>query len=419
MSYRFRYVGHLIDISLVEAMGLSTLSLPTDSLPTTRRLADRAFRPDIEGLRAIAVLLVVLDHAGVQVLHGGYVGVDVFFVLSGFLITGLLLRDQERAGHVRLPEFYARRVRRILPASTLVLVLTVVAALLLLGANRGLRVAADGQWASLFVANVRLIQENTNYLSAQLPPSPLQHYWSLAVEEQFYCIWPGLVWLVVAATRGRLIRPSLAVVLVGVIGASLAWSIWQTNHDGAVAYFSPLTRAWELAVGALLAVGVPVLLRLPVRLGIVSSLAGVVSIAIAGGLFDGNTPIPGYAVALPVGGALLSVAGGTIAPSRGVERVLATGALQWIGKRSFAFYLWHWPILAIAAGRIGHPLPTLQNAGLCLIALAAAAISYAWLEHPIRRSARLMARTPWLSVALGLALVATSLAVTTALIAHH
>ena len=392
---------------------------PSLSLSLQGRRFDRSFRPDIEGLRAIAVLLVVLDHAGVQVVRGGYVGVDVFFVLSGFLITGLLLREHERVGQVSLPGFYARRARRILPASTLVLVSTVAATFLLLGPNRAIRVATDGQWASFFAANVRLIEQGTNYLSAQLPPSPLQHYWSLAVEEQFYLVWPCLFWLVIAVTRGQRLRPSLAGVLVGVIAASLAWSIWQTARSGTVAYFSPLTRAWELAAGALLAVAVPVVLRLPVRLGMGLSIAGVVAIVTAGLRFDSDTPIPGYAVALPVGGAFLTVAGGTIAPTRGLERLLATRPLQWLGKRSYAWYLWHWPVLAIAAGRIGHPLTVLENVGLCLLALGVAAISFALVEHPIHRSSRLLSRTPWLSVALGAVLVVGSFAATSALIAHR
>src|SRR5262245_18425222 len=239
---------------------------------------DRSFRPDVEGLRAIAVLLVVLDHAGVTAFRGGYVGVDVFFVLSGFLITGVLVREHERDRQVSLPQFYARRVRRILAASTLLLVSTAAAAFILLGSNRATRVATDGQWASLFAANVRLIEQGTSYLSTQLPPSPLQHYWSLAVEEQFYLVWPFLFWLVIRLTRGRRSRTCLAGILAGIIAASLAWSVWQTGVRPIVAYFSPLTRAWELATGALLAVAVPVLVRLPTRLGVTLSIVGLVAI---------------------------------------------------------------------------------------------------------------------------------------------
>jgi peptidoglycan/LPS O-acetylase OafA/YrhL len=387
--------------------------------PSLGGQVDRSFRPDVEGLRAIAVLLVVLEHAGVPALRGGYIGVDVFFVLSGFLITGLLLREQERDGQVSLPQFYARRARRILPASTLVLVTTVAAAFILLGTNRAIRVTTDGQWASLFAANVRLIEQGTSYLSAQLPPSPLQHYWSLAVEEQFYLVWPFVVWAVIRLGSGRRLRTSLAGILTGIIAGSLAWSVWQTGVSEAAAYFSPLTRAWELAAGALLAVAVPALLRLPTRLGVALSLFGLLSIITAALLFDGDTPIPGYAVALPVGGAFLALAGCTIAPSRGSETLLATRPLQWIGKRSYAWYLWHWPLLAIVAARIGHPATTLENVAICMIALSIAAISFSLIEHPIHRSTRLMAGTPWLSIALGGVLVASSFETMSALIAQH
>jgi peptidoglycan/LPS O-acetylase OafA/YrhL len=404
-----------------------------------------AFRPDIEGLRAIAVLVVVLQHGGVTQMPGGYVGVDVFFVLSGFLITGLLLRDHERLGRVNLPEFYARRVRRILPACTLVLVATVAAAFLLLGTNRAVRVAADGQWSAIFAGNIRQIEVGSNYLSARLPPSPLQHLWSLAVEEQFYLVWPALFSLALLATgrAGRLRwagaagragyadasrtpgvhtprpRVSLACVLVSVIAASLVWSVWQTAQEETVAYFSPLTRAWELAAGALLAVCTPVLLRAPTRLGLAASGLGFVAIVSAVLAFDSDTPVPGYAMTLPVVGTFLVIAGGTIAPARGLEHVLASRVLQWIGKRSYAWYLWHWPVLVIAAAWAGHPLTVLENTGLLLLALCAAAIAFAFVEHPIHRSARLQAYSPWLSVTVGAVVVLASFGTMSVLIAQR
>jgi peptidoglycan/LPS O-acetylase OafA/YrhL len=389
------------------------------TFPSSRERIERSFRPDIEGLRAIAVLMVVLEHDGVPQMRGGYVGVDVFFVVSGFLITGLLLRDYERLGRVNLPDFYARRARRILPACTLVLVNTVVAAFLLLGTNRAVRVAIDGQWAALFAGNIRQIAIGSNYLTAQLPPSPLQHFWSLAVEEQFYLIWPSLFWLAMLATGGRRPRISVARVLVTVIAASLAWSVWQTAQDETVAYFSPLTRAWELAVGALLAVCVPALLRAPVRLGLAASSVGFIAIVTAVVAFDKDTLVPGYAVALPVVGTFLVVAGGTIAPARGLECVLATRGLQWLGKRSYAWYLWHWPVLVIAAAWVGHPLTVLENSALSLLALGAAACAFVCVEHPIHRSARLQAYSPWVSVVLGAVVVVASFATMSAVIAHR
>jgi peptidoglycan/LPS O-acetylase OafA/YrhL len=195
---------------------------------------------------------------------------------------------------------------------------------------------------------------------------------------------------------------------MAIIAASLAWSVWQTNQTATVAYFSPLTRAWELAAGGLLAVSVPVLLRVPARVGVTLSIAGLLAIVAAGLLFDGDTLFPGYAVALPVAGAFLALAGGTVAPNYWVQGLLSIRPLQWIGKRSYAWYLWHWPLLAIVAARIGHPMTALQNLALCLIALGIGAASFALVEHPIHHSARLMTRTPWLSIALAAILVAAS-----------
>ncbi len=226
---------------------------------------DRAFRPDVEGLRALAVLLVVLYHAGLPRLTGGYVGVDVFFVISGFVITGLLLRERRSTGGTSIIDFYARRVRRILPAATLVIVATVIGAFVVLGTVSGVSAANDGRWAAAFLANFHFEATGTDYLTARLPPSPLQNYWSLSVEEQFYVVYPTLV-LIIASLRGRLdVRARLAILLGGVIVPSYWLSVVQTSAHPAAAYFSPFTRAWELALGALVAVGTSWLRKLPRR----------------------------------------------------------------------------------------------------------------------------------------------------------
>src|SRR5580704_4136136 len=161
---------------------------------------DRSFRPDVQGLRAVAVLLVVLYHANVPDLTGGFVGVDVFFVISGFVITGLLLRERHSTGPTSLFSFYARRCRRILPAATLVVVVTVIAAYVFLGVVAGSGTADDGRWAAAFLANVHFERVGTNYLLSQQLPSPLQNFWSLSVEEQFYLVYPTL-FLVVARLK--------------------------------------------------------------------------------------------------------------------------------------------------------------------------------------------------------------------------
>jgi len=184
---------------------------------------DRKFRPDVEGLRALAVGLVVLYHAGFPRLTGGYVGVDVFFVISGFVITGLLLRERTGTGKTSILDFYARRARRILPAATLVILVTVVAVYVLLGSVDGNNVADDGRWAAVFLANYHFLEVGTNYLQSLRPPSPLQHFWSLSVEEQFYVVFPTL-FLVVAALRSRFsTRLRMVVVLAVIVVGSFAW----------------------------------------------------------------------------------------------------------------------------------------------------------------------------------------------------
>ncbi len=398
------------------------VALPADKLKiygTTSRSQDRSFRPDVEGLRAVAVVMVLLDHAGLAALSGGYIGVDVFFVLSGFLITGLLLKEHERDGRVSLTRFYARRARRLLPAGSLVLIATVFASYHYLGVSRANRVAEDARWSALFASNFRFIQQGTDYLDAQLPPSPLQHFWSLAVEEQFYAVWPALIMLLAAFAKSIPLRLKLGVVLTGIIGASLLWSMHQTAVNGTAAYFSPLPRACELGAGALLAIAAGRLLNLPRFLGIAMSWGGIAVIIATAFVFDAATPFPGNAVAIPVIGTVLAVGGGTIAPGKGAETILRMFPFQWIGKLSYSLYLWHWPLLVIAAGRAGHDLPFRQNLLLCIVALVLAAATFQLLEDPVRDSALLKSHSPLVSVAFGAVLVVLSFGVADRMGASH
>jgi peptidoglycan/LPS O-acetylase OafA/YrhL len=387
----------------------------TEPAPVPR--AGRAFRPDVEGLRAIAVLLVVAAHAGLGLFPGGYVGVDVFFVLSGFLITGLLLKAYDTDHTISLAGFYARRVRRILPASTLVLLGTVIGSYVYLGVHRATHIAGDAQWTALFVGNLDFIRQSTNYLDSQLPPSPMQHFWSLGVEEQFYAVWPLAIVAIALVAKRVPLRHKLGAVLCLVIAVSLWWSSVQTASNGAEAYFSPLTRAWELGAGALLAVAAPGLSRLPRHLGVAMSLSGVLAILAAGLVFTPLTPFPGYAVVLPAGGAALAVAGGTIAPGGGAEIVLRLGIFQWLGKLSYSLYLWHWPLLTIAREYKGTDLAAGETLILCLLALMLSAVTFLAVEQPVRSARWLKRRSPRISIVLGLCLVAVAFGIVTGLIA--
>jgi peptidoglycan/LPS O-acetylase OafA/YrhL len=379
---------------------------------------DRKFRPDVEGLRAIAIVLVVLYHAGIPGISGGYVGVDVFFVLSGFVITGLLLREHAASGRTRLLAFYARRSRRILPAATLVIVLTTIASYRWLGFLIGDDTARVGRTASLFYANFHFISTGTNYLGAQAPPSALQNYWSLSVEEQFYVVYPTLFILAAVSWRRVSIRFKLTTLLSCVISASLAWSIHQTSTDSVAAFFSPLTRAWELGLGALIAVASLQIAKLPRVVAAVMTWAGLAGILVAAFTYKAATPYPGAAVILPVASTGLIVAGGMARPKFGAEILLQAPPFQWMGKLSYSLYLWHWPVLIIAAQHVGHPLSVQDNLLWLLLALLLSVGSYILVENPIRHW-KFLSRAPSRSVLLGALLVAASIAVSTFEIASH
>jgi peptidoglycan/LPS O-acetylase OafA/YrhL len=371
---------------------------------------DRKFRPDVEGLRAVAVLLVLFYHAGLPPFTGGYVGVDVFFVISGFVITGLLLRERAATATTSLIAFYGRRCRRILPAATLVIIVTLVASYHWLGFIRAGQITSDARTAALFIANFHFISTGTNYLAAQRPPSPLQNLWSLSVEEQFYLVYPTLFLL--AATLGRRLklRVKLACLLATIMAVSFAWSIYQTNTNGVVAYFSPFTHAWELALGGLVAVATTRLSRMPVAVARLLTWAGVIAIVVASCVFTSFTPYPGWAVALPAGGAALIIGGGTAAPAAGAEFLLGLSPVRWLGKLSYSLYLWHWPILAIATEQAGGTLPLGTKLLWLLAALGLSIITFYAIENPIRHS-RFLARRAYASLALGGALTALSLGV--------
>ena len=315
------------------------------------------FRADVEGLRAVAVLAVVVYHAGLSQVGGGFVGVDVFYVLSGFLITGLLWEELQTTAGLRLGAFYGRRARRLLPAAVLVLMVTLVASWVWLSPLQARGAARDAAAAALYVANYRFALQRTDYL-ADASPSPLQHYWSLGVEEQFYLLWPVLLLVVFVAGR-RLRTPSSAgaVAVLALAGAgSLALSLRLTAVSEPWAFFSLPTRAWELAAGGLVALSASTLRRLPGVAAATLGWLGLEAIAWSMTRFSAATPFPGIAALLPVGGTAAVLAAGCAAPRLGPGRVLGWRPLQAGGKLSYSWYLWHWPPLILAPAVAGHPL---------------------------------------------------------------
>ncbi len=352
-------------------------------------------RNDIQGLRALAVLLVVFAHAGVGFLKGGYVGVDVFFVLSGFLITGLLLSEARKRRHVSMGGFYLRRARRILPAAVLTLLVVDFTVFHLLNVVRAKQYLLDSIPSALFTANVHFAAQGTDYFAQGQPPSPFQHFWSLAVEEQFYIVWPAVFAIVIGLSlrrRGR--RPTevgepavrRTLIVIGAIAlASLAWSIYDTREHATAAYFSTFARAWELALGAALALGVARIARLPERWRTLMGWGGLLLIVIAAVTFSAGTPFPGYAALLPTVGAALVIAAGIARYSdRSAGRMLSAKPLRYVGDRSYTFYLWHWPVLVIVAAYVGHSLSVGVNLLLLAAAFALSVITYRLFEKPIR-----------------------------------
>ena len=345
-----------------------------------RRIARAAFRPDIEGLRAVAVIAVVLYHAGIPGVGGGYIGVDVFFVISGFLITGLLWREVATTNAVALGRFYGARARRLLPAAATVGVVTAIGAAIVLPPLQARRVFVDGIASALYVGNYRFVGQGTDYLASDLPPSPFQHYWSLGVEEQFYLVWPvliiGAAWLLRRARKDTKGATPYAVVLAVVAAASLAAAVLWTRTSPTWAFFSLPTRAWELAAGGLVALSIRHWRRLPLLPAAVAGWGGLALILLTCTQLGPHTPYPGTSALLPVLGTALVIGGGCVTGGMGVGRVLCQPAMRAIGRVSYSWYLWHWPVLllmppllGVPAGLPGRLTATMVSAGLAVITL--------------------------------------------------
>lgn len=353
------------------------------------------YRPDIDGLRAVSILLVVGFHAGFDALAGGYVGVDVFFVISGFLITSLLIAEQERTSRISLRDFYARRARRLLPLAFLTILCTLVAGYALAVPLRRSELVRDAIASSLYFANWRFAGQSVAYSDSEVTESLFLHFWSLSVEEQFYAVWPLLVVgaVAVARKRGWGARPVLGFAIGGVSAVSLAVSVIASYHSPDAYYFTH-TRIWELGVGAGLAIAgqrMPILRRGPAEALAAAGLGMIVAAAL---VYDDTTVFPGYTALLPVlGCAAVIVAGHS---QRGlIRRLLGASPMTYIGRLSYAWYLWHWPavgLAALAARRLGYePNPTLVL-GAVAVSFGAAAASHHLVEQPIRHSQGLARR---------------------------
>ena len=357
-----------------------------------------AQRRDIQGLRALAVVIVVVNHMFASP-RGGFLGVDVFFVISGYLITGLLLREEERSGRLSMLGFYRRRVRRLFPSALTVTVLTVLGAYLLLGYDRFVSVLQDAVFATFFAANWRFVETGTDYFGSQAAVSPLQHYWSLSVEEQYYLVWP--VVLVVACLLARRLRPGrtgaaaagVATAAVVLVAASAYVAARQTVDAPVVAYFSTFTRGWELGIGSLLAVVGPLLFRRLTRLtATLVSWVGLVLVTVSFFTVTASSvPMPGAVLAC-VGSALV-IAGFSRRDGEAVTPLLTNRVAVYVGDISYSVYVVHFPVIVLATAVVGDRSPSVVfKVTVALLALGLSMLLFHLVEDPIRRSGWLTGR---------------------------
>ncbi|MFS8038006.1 acyltransferase family protein [Xanthobacter sp. AM11] len=336
------------------------------------------YRPDIDGLRAVAVGSVVLFHGRIPPFGGGFIGVDVFFVISGFLITSILYREMS-GGSFSLVDFYDRRIRRIFPALFVVLaVTTLLAALVLMPRQMGGYVATLIP-SALFYANIHFT-DLINYFGPKADETPLLHLWSLAVEEQFYIFFPLLLFVLMKAGGRRLAVPGLALVAIG----SLAYAQSIVETDQSAAFFLLTSRAWELLVGALVAlIAWPRMAAKPAAWIAVAGAAAVVAPVF---LYNQDSPFPGIWAAPPVLGTAALIHAGAFAPEGIVSRLLSLKPMVYVGRISYSLYLWHWPLLVLAALWKGGHLTYIQSGLVIVLAVALSALSLKYIETPLRRS---------------------------------
>jgi peptidoglycan/LPS O-acetylase OafA/YrhL len=364
-----------------------SVSNTTTSSSTGEKPHRSPVRGDIQGLRMLAVFAVIFDHM-MAWPSGGFVGVDVFFVISGFLITGILLREHEKTHHISFVNFYQRRIKRIVPVATVVLVLTVVAAYFLFNSVRYMQTFWDAVWAFFFAANWHFAIVGTDYFQAGGPVSPLQHFWSLSVEEQFYFVWPWVMLAVLslAGLGGRAIRRRVTtgVIMIAIVAGSFYWAMLQSASNPTVAYFSTFTRAWELGIGALIAISSPWWGKIPGWLRLILGWIGFLGIVASYFVINDTLPFPAPWAMMPVLATALVIIAGTGGEQRHLYP-LTNPVSKYLGDISYSLYLWHFPIIIFAGTLVVDPnlwvyYPALL-AGIILISV----FSYHLLERPIQQ----------------------------------
>jgi peptidoglycan/LPS O-acetylase OafA/YrhL len=374
-------------------------------------------RPDIQGLRALAIAYVVLFHADLS-FAGGFTGVDIFFVISGFVIAGTLLAELGKSGRLSLSGFYARRARRILPAPAVMLVFVALVGILADPAGTQHMAAMTGIAASALVSNFYLATLSSGYFDVSTQLNPLLHTWMLSVIAQIYIVFPLLLLAGWRLDRSRLDRARSKVWTPAVIALTSALSFllsltlsrgYSPSGSGVhpkLAFYSSPTRAWEFGAGALLFMALPLFERLPAWCAIVLDVAGAIAVGLSA-FYVHEVGFDAFSALLPVGGACLLIAGGTRAPL-GVSRLLSLRPMVWLGDLSYGVYLWHWPLIIFARAlwpNLGWAVPLAAG-----VSLFPAWLTYRFIENPIRFHARLAARSP-AAVRAAVALAAVCIAI--------
>lgn len=349
----------------------------------------RGLRLDIQALRAVAVLLVVINHFWPARLTGGYVGVDIFFVVSGFLITSHLLKEIRTTGGLGLGRFYARRARRLLPAAYIVALASLAATVAFMPLARWRETAVEVFASAAYFQNWLLAGNAVDYSASNGAATPVQHYWSLSVEEQFYLVWPILLLAGVAVSRrrGKRLTAVLAAIVIAVGIMTFAYAIYSTATNRSEAYFLTQNRVWEFAAGAMIALYSAPLLSFfqdKPRLQGITQWVGLLMLGVAAISFDQETMFPGPWAIIPVTGTLLIIGAGPGIPSFSILRPLKSRPVQYIGDVSYSLYLWHWPLLIIAPFAIGRDLLTADRLVLLVVALVLAGLTKRYVEDPAR-----------------------------------
>lgn len=353
-------------------------------MSTPKDVQHREHRLDIQALRTIAVSLVVLFHLWPSRVSGGFVGVDVFFVISGFLITSHILRNVEKE-RFSVARFWARRVRRLLPASFAVLLATAASVLIFAPISLWQQWLREVQASIFYLENWLLAADSVDYLALANTASPTQHFWSLATEEQFYILWPLLIAgaLLLVGKRSNRRRAAMLTALSVLTVASLAYGIYATATDPAVAYFSTPVRAWEFGAGALLSFAPSLKHRIWSN---VAALCGLAAIGWSGVFLNSAMPFPGTIALIPVLGTVLvlwaSVSTGWLA------KVLAIKPVQWVGDKSYSIYLWHWPLIILSPYALKDDLNLATRLTLLALTLLLAWFSAELIEKPFGNSGR-------------------------------